>query len=59
MRSERLPMRWGTMYVASRNVLMRFVKNLRMNGGSSTPSICTSSWLSAIPPPIPPMPGNM
>jgi len=28
-----------------------------MNGGSSTPSICTSSWLSARPPPpMPPMP---
>ena len=35
---------------------MRLAENLRMNGGSSTPSICTRSWLSAIPPPMPPMP---
>ena len=31
-----------------------------MNGGLSMPSMTTSSWLSAMPPPMPPMPpGNM
>ena len=35
---------------------MRLVRNFRMNGGSSTPSICTSSWLRARPPPMPPIP---
>ena len=29
-----------------------------MNGGLSTPSIVTSSWLSASPPPMPPIPGK-
>ena len=33
---------------------MRLVKNLRISGGSSMPSITTSSWLSAWPPPMPP-----
>ena len=55
MRSETGPILRGTTNIASRNVLIRFVKNLRIIGGSSMPSITTSSWLSAIPPP-PPMP---
>src|SRR4051794_37338700 len=56
-RSETLPTFDGITYIASRNVLIRLVKNLRMNGGLSMPSICTSSWLSASePPPMPPMP---
>ena len=39
---------------------MRLVKKRRMNGGSSTPSICTRIWLSAMPEPWPPiMPGAM
>ena len=39
---------------------MRLVRKRRMNGGSSTPSICTRIWFNAIPEPMPPiMPGAM
>ena len=36
-----------------------FVSTRLKNGGLSMPSMTTSSWLSASPPPMPPMPGNM
>ena len=36
---------------------MRFVRMRFISGGSSMPSITTSSWLSASPPPPPIMPG--
>ena len=49
------PILRGTTNIASRNVLNRLVKNFRIIGGSSIPSITTSSWLSACPPP-PPIP---
>ena len=42
----------GTKNIASRNVLKRLGEEaLAQNGGSSMPSITTSSWLSARPPP--------
>ena len=46
----------GTMYIASRKVLNLRVRKRFMSGGSSMPSITTSNWLSASPPPMPPIP---
>ena len=55
-----MPILRGTMNVASRSVLSLLVNVRFIHGGLSMPSITTSSWFSAIPPPIPPMPpGNM
>ncbi len=48
------------MYDASSSVFSRFVNVRLRNGGLSMPSITTSSWLSARPPPMPPpMPPGM
>ena len=60
-RSRSLPIRCGTTYSASRNVFKRLRDEaLASRGGSSMPSMTTSSWLSASPPPWPPpMPGIM
>jgi len=41
--SRSLPTFDGTTNIASRNVLMRFVKNFFIIGGSSIPSITTRS----------------
>ena len=57
-RSDTLPTRCGTKYMASSQVLILLVKMRLKKGGSSTPSICTSSWLSAKPPPPPPKNGR-
>ena len=37
---------------------MRFVQKRRQNGGLSIPSMVTSSWLSAMPPMPPNIPGK-
>src|SRR6476646_9840677 len=50
--------RRGTTYDASRRLLKRFVQKRRQNGGLSIPSIVTSSWLSAICPWPPNIPGK-
>ncbi len=52
-----MPSLRGTMYSASRNVLMRLVRIRFISGGSSMPSMTTSSWFSASPPPPPIIPG--
>ena len=49
----------GMTYSASRNVFCLRVIHFFINGGSSMPSMTTSSWLSASPPPPPIPPGIM
>ena len=39
--------------------MIRFVSMRFVQGGLSIPSMTTSSWLSASPPPMPMPPGNM